>query len=135
MTLPARFVVGALLTVFGFAPFYALAQNGTLRISTTERLITTNPYGDSNSQMYSTWCQISGCLGIYDWKQKKYVRMLAQSWEIAGPAKLGVSTCGPTSSATTAAPARPPRTSSTPTSGSWPTRKAPRSRWSPMLPT
>jgi hypothetical protein len=67
MTLPARFVVGALLTVFGFAPFYAHAEDGTLRISTTERLITTNPYGDSNSQMYSTWCQIALRCGAESW--------------------------------------------------------------------
>jgi peptide/nickel transport system substrate-binding protein len=81
----ARLITASLLAVSGLMPLHALAQNGTLRISTTERLITTNPYGDSNSQMYSIWCQIYGCLGIYDWKQKKYVGMLAQSWEIAGP--------------------------------------------------
>ena len=63
-------------------PLPAVAQAATLRISTTERLITTNPYGDSNAQMYSIWCQVYGCLGVYDWQQKKYVGMLAQSWEV-----------------------------------------------------
>jgi peptide/nickel transport system substrate-binding protein len=78
-------IAGGLLAVSGLMPPDALAQTQTLRISTTERLITTNPYGDSNSQMYSIWCQIYGCLGVYDWQQKKYVGMLAQSWEIVGP--------------------------------------------------
>ena len=85
MTRFARFIAGGLLAVSGLMPLHALAQNATLRISTTERLITTNPYGDSNSQMYSIWCQVYGCLGVYDWQQKKYVGMLAQSWEIVGP--------------------------------------------------
>ena len=35
--------------------------------------------------MYSIWCQIYGCLGIYDWQQKKYVGMLAESWEVVDP--------------------------------------------------
>jgi peptide/nickel transport system substrate-binding protein len=78
-------IAGAFLTMSGLVPIHALAENGTLRISTTERLITTNPYGDSNAQMYSIWCQIYGCLGIYDWQQKKYVGMLAQSWEVVDP--------------------------------------------------
>ena len=61
------------------------ADDGLLRISTTERLITLNPYGDSNAQMYSIWCQIYGCLGVYDWQQKKYVGMLAERWEVVSP--------------------------------------------------
>jgi peptide/nickel transport system substrate-binding protein len=61
------------------------ADDGLLRISSTERLITLNPYGDSNGQMYSIWCQIYGCLGVYDWEQKKYVGMLAEKWEVVGP--------------------------------------------------
>src|SRR3984893_17066627 len=85
MTRFSGFIAGTLLAVSGLMPLHALAQNATLRISTTERLITTNPYGDSNAQMYSIWCQIYGCLGVYDWKQKKYVGMLAQSWEVVDP--------------------------------------------------
>ena len=85
MTRFSGFIAGTLLAVSGLMPLHALAQNATLRISTTERLITTNPYGDSNAQMYSIWCQIYGCLGVYDWQQKKYVGMLAQSWEVVDP--------------------------------------------------
>ena len=63
----------------------AQAADSQLRISSTERLITANPYGDSNGQMYSIWCQIYGCLGIYDWAEKKYVGMIAESWEVVDP--------------------------------------------------
>jgi len=64
----------------------AFAQGGGwLRITTTERLITANPYGDSNSEMYSIWCQTYGCLGIYDWEQKKFVGLLAEKWEVVDP--------------------------------------------------
>ena len=84
MTRFAILIIGSLVAVSGFAP-HVFAENGTLRISTTERLITTNPYGDSNAQMYSIWCQIYGCLGVYDWQQKKYVGMLAKGWEVIDP--------------------------------------------------
>jgi len=64
----------------------AMAQGtGLFRVTTTERLITVNPYGDSNSQMYSIWCQTYGCLGVYDWGQKKFVGLLAEKWEAVDP--------------------------------------------------
>jgi peptide/nickel transport system substrate-binding protein len=78
-------LVAGLFTLSVVFPLHAITQTATLRISTTERLITTNPYGDSNAQMYSIWCQVYGCLGVYDWQQKKYVGMLAESWEVVGP--------------------------------------------------
>lgn len=84
MTRLIGLVLGALVAC-GLLPCPAFAETGTLRISTTERLITTNPYGDSNAQMYSIWCQVYGCLGFYDWQQKKYVGMLTKSWEPVGP--------------------------------------------------
>jgi peptide/nickel transport system substrate-binding protein len=85
MTRLVRLVAAGLLGLSVVLPHPAFAQNAMLRISTTERLITTNPYGDSNGQMYSIWCQVYGCLGVYDWQQKKYVGMLAESWEVVGP--------------------------------------------------
>ncbi len=66
-------------------PAIAAPGDGVLRISSTERLITANPYGDSNAQMYSIWCQVYGCLGVYDWTQKRYVGMLANHWEVVDP--------------------------------------------------
>ncbi|MEA3180238.1 MAG: peptide/nickel transport system substrate-binding protein, partial [Gammaproteobacteria bacterium] len=69
-----------------FACVTASAQGtGVFRITTTERLITLNPYGDSNAQMYSIWCQTYGCLSVYDWGQKKYVGVLAEKWEAINP--------------------------------------------------
>jgi len=85
MTRLVRLVAVGLFGLSVVLPHHAFAQNATLRISTTERLITANPYGDSNGQMYSIWCQVYGCLGVYDWQQQKYVGMLAESWEVVGP--------------------------------------------------
>src|SRR5262249_42229652 len=85
MTRLVRLVAVSLFGLSVVLPHHAFAQNATLRISTTERLITTNPYGDSNGQMYSIWCQVYGCLGVYDWQRQKYVGMLAESWEVVGP--------------------------------------------------
>lgn len=85
MMLSHRAVVTACAAALAVLPVTAAQSDGLLRISTTERLITVNPYGDSNSQMYSIWCQIYGCLGVYDWEQKKYVGMLAQSWDVVDP--------------------------------------------------
>ena len=85
MTRLARIIATTALCFFAHGDPADAAEDGLLRISTTERLITLNPYGDSNAQMYSIWCQIYGCLGVYDWRQKKYVGMLADKWEVVGP--------------------------------------------------
>ena len=80
-----RISVIAVLAMLAWAE-HAFAQGkGLFRITTTERLITVNPYGDSNSQMYSIWCQTYGCLGVYDWAQKKYIGLLAEKWEAIDP--------------------------------------------------
>jgi peptide/nickel transport system substrate-binding protein len=76
------------MTVMMFAASQPAARadtNDLLRISTTERLITLNPYGDSNAQMYSIWCQTYGCLGVYDWGTKTFTGMLADKWEAINP--------------------------------------------------
>ena len=41
-----------------------------------------NPYADSTAQMYMIWCQIYGCLGVYDAASGDYKGMLAESWEV-----------------------------------------------------
>jgi peptide/nickel transport system substrate-binding protein len=78
------FALGLMMAAAGVTPGFA-AQIKTLRISTTERLITDNPYGDSNAENYSIWCHVYGCLGRYDWKTKTYVGMIADKWEILNP--------------------------------------------------
>lgn len=81
---PFRRLIGAALATV-LATGAMAADDKTFRVTTTERLITLNPYGDSNSQMYSIWCQTYGCLGVYDWGAKKYVGILAESWENTNP--------------------------------------------------
>ena len=83
MQLACKLMSGALVALLATSAM--AADSKTFRVTTTERLITLNPYGDSNSQMYSIWCQTYGCLGVYDWAQKKYVGMLAESWENTNP--------------------------------------------------
>lgn len=50
-------------------------------ITTTASLTTQNPYAESSTQMYSTWCQVYGCLGRYNFQTKEYEGVLAESWE------------------------------------------------------
>ena len=56
-----------------------------LTITSTEPMTIRNPYGESSDQTYSIWCQVYGCLGTYDWSQKKYVGMLVDHWDIVDP--------------------------------------------------
>jgi len=63
-----------------------LAKNaeaaGQVAIGVTETIASYNPYADSISMGYAIWCQVYGCLGIYDYDKGDYVGMLAESWEV-----------------------------------------------------
>ena len=51
-------------------------------VGVTETVSSFNPHGDSISLGYGIWCQVYGCLGIYDFTKGEYVGMLATSWEV-----------------------------------------------------
>lgn len=55
--------------------------NETLVVTTADTLVTRHPYAESSAQMYSIWCQVYGCLGRYDYAQRKFVGQLAERWE------------------------------------------------------
>ena len=48
----------------------------------TETIASYNPYADSISMGYAIWCQVYGCLGIYDYEKGDYVGMLVERWEV-----------------------------------------------------
>ena len=48
----------------------------------TETIASFNPYADSISMGYAIWCQVYGCLGLYDYEKADYVGMLAERWEV-----------------------------------------------------
>jgi len=54
-------------------------------VGVTETMETYNPYGDSVAMLYAIWCQVSGCLGSYNFERGEYVGMLAESWEVKDP--------------------------------------------------
>ncbi len=58
------------------------AARGQVAIGVTETIASYDPYADSVSLAYSIWCQVFGCLGIYDYSKADYVGMLAESWEV-----------------------------------------------------
>ena len=64
----------------------ALARNaeagGQVTIGVTETIASHNPYADSISMGYAIWCQVYGCLGIYDYEKGDYVGMLVERWEV-----------------------------------------------------
>ena len=55
---------------------------GQVTVGVTETIASYNPYADSVSLAYGIWCQVLGCLGIYDFVKGDYVGMLAESWEV-----------------------------------------------------
>lgn len=71
-----------------FVAFLLAAAPASLRaqsrvsIGVTETMETYNPYGDSVSLLYGIWCQVMGCLGVYDFDKADYVGMLADHWEV-----------------------------------------------------
>jgi peptide/nickel transport system substrate-binding protein len=51
-------------------------------IGATETIASYNPYADSVALAYSVWCQVLGCLGVWDYDKGEYVGRLAESWEV-----------------------------------------------------
>jgi peptide/nickel transport system substrate-binding protein len=67
--------------IFGIATKSADAK-GQVVVGVTETIASFNPYADSVSLAYGIWCQVLGCLGIYDFEKGEYVGMLADRWEV-----------------------------------------------------
>jgi peptide/nickel transport system substrate-binding protein len=59
-----------------------VAAKSQVTIGVTETIASYNPYADSVSLAYGIWCQVLGCLGIYDFDKGDYVGVLAESWEV-----------------------------------------------------
>ena len=78
-------IVGAaLLTVTAALP--AQAQDKTrVTIGVTETIGTYNPHSDSVSLMYGVWCQVYGCLGVWDFDKAQDVGLLVDSWNVKDP--------------------------------------------------
>jgi peptide/nickel transport system substrate-binding protein len=55
---------------------------GQVTVGVTETIASYNPYADSISMGYAIWCQVYGCLGIFDYDKGDYVGMLAERWEV-----------------------------------------------------
>jgi peptide/nickel transport system substrate-binding protein len=74
------------VSIAGAAIFVLSAGNaeakGRVAIGVTETIASYNPYADSISMGYAIWCQVYGCLGIYDYNKGEYVGMLVERWEV-----------------------------------------------------
>jgi ABC-type transport system substrate-binding protein len=68
------------MAVFGLAR--KAEAGGQVTIGVTETIASYNPYADSISMGYAIWCQVYGCLGIYDYDKGDYVGMLVGRWEV-----------------------------------------------------
>ncbi len=82
-TRKAAFISAALVLLLS-SPWAAKPANaaGTITVAITSDFVSRNPYGDSTAQMYGIWCQIYGCLGIYDVEIGALRGLLAEKWEI-----------------------------------------------------
>jgi peptide/nickel transport system substrate-binding protein len=74
-------LAGSIAGAVAFGPLPAQA-GGRVTIGVTETIASYNPYADSISMGYAIWCQVYGCLGIYDYEKGDYVGMLAERWEV-----------------------------------------------------
>lgn len=81
----AMYFAGAALLTIAVA-FPAEAQKKTrVTIGVTETIGTYNPHSDSVSLMYGVWCQVYGCLGVWDFNKAQDVGMLVDSWKVKDP--------------------------------------------------
>jgi len=60
----------------------AASAASQVTIGVTETIASYNPYGDSVGLAYGIWCEVLGCLGIWDYDKGEYVGRLAESWEV-----------------------------------------------------
>jgi peptide/nickel transport system substrate-binding protein len=82
-SLPAKALAAALTAAAASGTAVQTASaGGQVTVGVTETIASYNPYADSVSLAYGIWCQVLGCLGIYDFSKADYVGMLAESWEV-----------------------------------------------------
>ena len=86
-TAASRFLLaGAAIVLATIMPVQAEAQKKTrVTVGVTETLGAYNPHSDSVSLMYGVWCQIYGCLGVWDFEKAQDVGLLAESWTVVDP--------------------------------------------------
>src|SRR5215469_2655058 len=60
----------------------AASAASQVTIGVTETIASYNPYGDSVGLAYGIWCEVLGCLGVWDYDKGEYVGRLAESWEV-----------------------------------------------------
>ncbi len=85
MKTTSRFAALLLASMAGTAVFGLAGKAQTrsqVTVGVTETIASFNPYADSISMGYAIWCQVYGCLGIYDFSKGEYVGMLAERWEV-----------------------------------------------------
>ena len=71
----------ALTLAAGFSPSTANAKT-SVTVAVAHDIASWNPYADSTAGMYAIWCQMYGCLGVYDTASGTYKGMLAESWGV-----------------------------------------------------
>ena len=64
----ALFLMASVATVTTFGLARDAKAAGQVTIGVTETIASHNPYADSISMGYAIWCQVYGCLGIYDYQ-------------------------------------------------------------------
>ena len=75
-------VVALITSVAALALATTAKAGGRVTIGVTETIASYNPYADSISMGYAIWCQVYGCLGVYDYSKGDYAGMLAERWEV-----------------------------------------------------
>ena len=85
---PSRLVASSVVVIallFMGATAQQVSAKSRVTMGITETLTGYNPHADSVAVGYALWCQVYGCLGIWDFKKAEYVGMLAESWDIIDP--------------------------------------------------
>ena len=71
----------AMLAAFSFAGAAAAQQDKVVTVTFAAAWTSANPYVYSSAETNAIFCQSYGCLGTYDYKSKKPIGVLAESWE------------------------------------------------------
>lgn len=80
--------IGAMIAFTLAMPAMVFAQDKKDKIVTmtfSAAWTSENPYAHSSAESNAIWCHVYGCLGRYDYKNKKSVGLLAESWENINP--------------------------------------------------
>lgn len=83
-----KLALSAILAAVVFAGAATAQQDKVVTVTFAAAWTSANPYVYSSAETNAIFCQSYGCLGTYDYKNKKPIGVLAESWEWVNPTTM-----------------------------------------------